>query len=480
MENIPHGITIESYTVDISAQARGAGGEGGVYSLHTYRDLCLIPVCRPVVQPPLEKTLTLDVEGMSGVADLSHGLTGYPVFKDREGTWQFWLDTDSYQEKINYYGPVGDRAYRELRDKLVSLMRSPYQTRIILDDEPDFYYIGRVWLDAKPTYQYDHAKFTLRYRLYPYKYLRSEYGKDWLWDTFRFTTDFADARSTASGMWHWDSFCFETDLATPRMKDVAIPAGQTKLFPLVFTDKPSAVFVTSTAKAAAKLVDQNGGEYTRIEQVITNEAGVDYDMPKQNKLRYQFRTKNYPLQLVTLRFSMDFTGWTENVDFTVTVYRNGNDVALASAKCTIYGRFTYSLGVETGSTISKTAISNFTVDAGLNVRLEPNTTYLFQVTAGKAYSPTFVRSMDAADFVHPNDYITQLPSEDTVTYNDTTCYPVLFATMTFYPGNGALLEPNTRTNIGTVGRNVDDSGMTVSVTAQEDTVVSIEYNPAYL
>ena len=56
METILHGVTIDG--------------------LHTWRDLYLIPICRPVVQPPIEKTKTLDIEGMNGEADLSHGLTG--------------------------------------------------------------------------------------------------------------------------------------------------------------------------------------------------------------------------------------------------------------------------------------------------------------------------------------------------------------------------------------------------------------------
>ena len=91
METILHGVTIDG--------------------LHTWRDLYLIPICRPVVQPPIEKTKTLDIEGMNGEADLSHGLTGYPVFGSREGSWQFWLDTERYQEEKNFYGPVGNTAY---------------------------------------------------------------------------------------------------------------------------------------------------------------------------------------------------------------------------------------------------------------------------------------------------------------------------------------------------------------------------------
>lgn len=49
--DMPHGITIGS--------------------IHTWKDLYLIPVCRPIVQAPTEKTMTLDIEGLNGTADLS-------------------------------------------------------------------------------------------------------------------------------------------------------------------------------------------------------------------------------------------------------------------------------------------------------------------------------------------------------------------------------------------------------------------------
>ena len=470
MENIPHGITIESYTADTSAQAREAEGEGGVYSLHTWRDLCLIPVCRPVVQPPLEKTMTLDVEGMSGVADLSHGLTGYPIFKDREGTWQFWLDTDSYQEKINYYGPVGDRAYRELLDKLVSLMRSPYQTRIILDDDPSFYYIGRIWLDGKPTYQYDHAKFTLRYRLYPYKYMRNEYGSDWLWDTFRFTTDFADTRSTGSGMWNWDSFCFETDLATAKMKDVALKAGQTETFPLAFTDKPSAVFVTSSGVAEARLKHQNGKDAEGLVQVeavhyMDGVSAAGKESTGLKRISLPLTTKSYYLHLMSIEIVNGFHVVGTN---TVSLRLKGTGTVLARASFN---------EVDTGSG-SGIITSTRRYCLKMEAELRPDTEYEFVLETDNTGEDGSIRVARL-----PKKQVTESCYVDFchgAAENADGDYLVFDGALSFYDQHGAVLTEGARTNIGTVGRNVDDSGMTVAVTAKEDTVVNIEYCPAYL
>lgn len=234
MKTIPHGITIGD--------------------THTWRDLYLIPVCRPIVQPPTEKTMTLEVEGMSGVADLSHGLTGYPVFSDREGNWQFYVDTDRWREKNNFWGPVGNLAYQDIMARLKEKMARPFQTRIVLDDDPLFYWVGRIWVSEAPSQQYNHTKITLQYRLYPYKYLLAEDGDDWL----------------------WDPFCFETDLATVKMHGVTLPAGTRETFPLVFTDKPSAVFVTSSGAATSNMQNQNGVDYTLLSQESMPTTRFDY------------------------------------------------------------------------------------------------------------------------------------------------------------------------------------------------------------
>lgn len=64
---------------------------------NTWDDWKMIPVSRPVVAPPVEKVLSVDVPGRDGTTYLSKSLTGYPVFKAREGSWEFYLDTDEWR-----------------------------------------------------------------------------------------------------------------------------------------------------------------------------------------------------------------------------------------------------------------------------------------------------------------------------------------------------------------------------------------------
>ena len=80
---------------------------------NTWDDWKMIPVSRPVVAPPVEKILSVDVPGRDGTTYLSKSLTGYPVFKAREGSWEFYLDTDEWRGQ-NLSTPVGTGALEYL------------------------------------------------------------------------------------------------------------------------------------------------------------------------------------------------------------------------------------------------------------------------------------------------------------------------------------------------------------------------------
>ena len=412
--------------------------------LHTWKDLFLIPASRPIVQPPIEKTMILDVEGMSGEADLSHGLTGYPVFNDREGSWQFYIDTDRWREANGFWGPVGSFAYRDIMRRLNRMMERPFQTKIIFDDDPLFYYVGRVWVSERPSQQYDHTKIALQYRLYPYKYLLAEDGDDWLWDTF----------------------CFETDIATVKMHDVAMKAGERETFQLVFTDKPSAVFVTSTGAATANMQNQNGVDYTLLSQ--SSMAETKYDFLKSwtsNETTYNCElatlvmplvTKQYDIALTRLELAFYPVGTGEG---TVSVRRKGTSVLLASDTF-------YVLSV--GDSMGK-------VEVGLTAKLEKNTAYEIVVeAAGKVYAPNVPK-----ESLTENDYLDFGTGAQAIAV-DCGGYELFCGSVSFYAGEGAVLKPGVKTNIGIVDTAPDNNGRVVVVQAEEDTSISIDYRPAYL
>lgn len=425
---MPHGITIGS--------------------IHTWKDLYLIPVCRPIVQAPTEKTMTLDIEGMNGTADLSHSLTGYPVFNDREGSWQFYLDTERYQEKHRFYGPVGDMAYWDIQRRLMEEMKAPFRAKIILDDEPLVYYIGRVWVNGKPSYQYDHAKITLQYRLYPFKYLVKEPNGDWL----------------------WDPFCFETDLATPQMKNVAIKAGKEKTFTLVDTDKPSAVFVTSSGKAAAALRIQNGENVTLIEDACTKSRVVAKDKNGQKvdlrrtELVYPVTVKDYPLQMASAAMYLAFSS-TGAKSLTFYVRKAGLSTTLSSCPVT--------------TSVADYEVGNVKeVKADWTVHLEANTAYEFGVRSTEKVEGML--SIGSAGQVYYESEYLQVPLGDAIVSGIGGIRTVFGGALSFYAGSGVVVSPGVRTDVAVMTGGVSANRYEVVVKAEEDANVTVEYKPAFL
>lgn len=56
---------------------------------NTWDDWHLVSTSRPVFNPPAQKVKTIDIPGGDGVIDLSQALTGYPVFQNRTGSFEF-------------------------------------------------------------------------------------------------------------------------------------------------------------------------------------------------------------------------------------------------------------------------------------------------------------------------------------------------------------------------------------------------------
>ena len=151
--------------------------EGGWRWANTETDWHLLPVSAPAVTPPLERRLVANIPGRNGTTEFSTCLTGYPIFNAREGSWKFYYEIENGTEwgtnvldKIGYW---------------LAECTQPNKMRIELEDEPGFYYIGRVWADTSFSRSNDHSVITLNYRLYPFKFLCDRVG-DYLWDSFNF------------------------------------------------------------------------------------------------------------------------------------------------------------------------------------------------------------------------------------------------------------------------------------------------------
>ena len=124
----------------------------------TWSSWHLVPSERPEVKPPPFKENYLEIGGKSGRLDASTSLTGYPLFDNREGSWEFLImnEYESY--------PGWSEVYSDILNKVHGK-----EMRVRLADDPNYFYKGRVKVN-------DHAsdkvasKITLDYNFEPYKY----------------------------------------------------------------------------------------------------------------------------------------------------------------------------------------------------------------------------------------------------------------------------------------------------------------------
>lgn len=173
-----HGISFYKYGTDENPLGELIG--------HTWKKWGLVPKSRPFVVPPEKKVTTIDIPGADGSLDVSETLTKWPVYNNRTGSWSFYVTDYNNHEGIvqdNNDQNVLDNVYDPIRDTVLDNWSGMY-TRflnslhgktlaIVLDDDPDYYYKGRVTIS-----QWDSPNdgtlsgVTISYDLYPYKLKR--------------------------------------------------------------------------------------------------------------------------------------------------------------------------------------------------------------------------------------------------------------------------------------------------------------------
>lgn len=162
---------------------------------NTFDDWKIVPSERPVFVPPTQKTNFIDIPGADGSLDVSDSLTGYPVFNDREGSLNFTVlnEYEHYNWAVLYSDIMTHLHGRKMH--------------AILEDDPNWYYDGRFWVDAWTPDSY-HSKITIKYRVNPYKWsVRTSTDPNWLWDPFNFEEDsvvpspFVNITVTSNDFW---------------------------------------------------------------------------------------------------------------------------------------------------------------------------------------------------------------------------------------------------------------------------------------
>lgn len=147
--------------------------------INTWDDWHLIPTSRPVFQQGDVKTIYVDIPGADGQIDLTEALSGYPTYKNREGSLEFIVANGWRQNWATGFSQFANWLHGRV-------------LRVILDDDPEYFYEGRFKLNEwKSNNDGTWSNVTIDYNLKPYKYSVYLSTDRWLWDPFNFETGFA-------------------------------------------------------------------------------------------------------------------------------------------------------------------------------------------------------------------------------------------------------------------------------------------------
>lgn len=140
---------------------------------NTWDDWHIVPSSRPLIAAPSVKTSFISLPGGDGSLDLTEVLAGRPTYERRTGSWEFIV--------MNDYGDWATR-YSEI---MAYLQGKEY--RIVFDDDPDYYYQGRLSVNEWRSEAY-WSRIVINYNVDPYKRNVDGFGTNWLWDPFNFET----------------------------------------------------------------------------------------------------------------------------------------------------------------------------------------------------------------------------------------------------------------------------------------------------
>lgn len=129
---------------------------------HTYRDWELLLKSRPVISPPVPKTKVIQVPGSDRLIDLTESLTGQVHYEPRQMTFEFVTIAQRSRWPILY-------------SSILTAIHGK-RVKIILDDDPNYYYIGRVTVGEMEA-EKKTATLTIEATVEPYKYERSGDGR---------------------------------------------------------------------------------------------------------------------------------------------------------------------------------------------------------------------------------------------------------------------------------------------------------------
>lgn len=221
-------------------------------SVNTWNNWFLIPTSRPTLSTPGPQTKFVDIPGMNGGYDISDYLTPNMVFTDRSGSLEFVVDNE-HADWLTIYLEIATYLHGQ-------------KMKMILADDPEWYYEGRFNLDEWKSEQ-KNSKIAISYRVYPFKKsIYSAFAENLYWDTFCFERDM-----------DWSQFWHVTVSSTPKVLEVTSYGTPNELqIRLVSGTSVTAAFggTSITVTRTGRITTLGSGDRSGVTELTLSGSGI--------------------------------------------------------------------------------------------------------------------------------------------------------------------------------------------------------------
>ena len=133
-------------------------------TFNTWEDWRLIPSSPPQIPPPPIRKNFVELPGGNGSVNLTSFLSKTPLYGMREGTWEFAITDQSITRE-------------QTVSTIVSALHGKWIDKIILEDDPNYYYSGLVEV-SMPKVGKSYSTITIGFTINPFKHKLSEWDSD--------------------------------------------------------------------------------------------------------------------------------------------------------------------------------------------------------------------------------------------------------------------------------------------------------------
>lgn len=293
IERLPHSIVFatdlgslyNNHKINLDTERAGAGN-----TRHTFLDWFLSPVERPSIDKAEVKENYIEIPGTNGGLDLTESLTGSPLYKYIEGTFEFKILNDRKLPILNNKCELTKEkeiTWEYLNRDIRSFLNGK-ERYMMLEDDPSWFYKGRFTVGRYDSSETANSKITIAYKVYPFKRLSiNKKSFETYFDAQPLRVD--DTNKLMISFWGKKTINIKPGKTKIYGRD-ELPCGEESTQLIFDVKKKTDAF---TLKANLKTFDSKNTKIREIETVVPCEADPTDNTVNEVKIRGFVLTNKY-------------------------------------------------------------------------------------------------------------------------------------------------------------------------------------------